>query len=174
MRRVNYMVVNFMNYGRPLKLRVSSLSYPELIAKVLPLLQDKLAEQRIEVVTKLAPDLPPMRADAELLRNCLINFITNAAQAMPEGGSITLGASYDPETETFRLAFADQGEGIAAEDTPKIFQPYFTTKEAGIGLGLAITERIIREHGGEILVESALGKGTTFTVVLPTKKQVEV
>ena len=166
-RRVNYMVVNFMNYGRPLKLRVSSLSYPELIAKVLPLLQDKLAEQRIKVVTELAPDLPPMQADAELLRNCLINFITNAAQAMPEGGSITLGASYDPETELFHLAFADQGEGIAAEDTPKIFQPYFTTKEAGIGLGLAITERIVREHGGEILVESALGKGTTFTVVLP-------
>jgi signal transduction histidine kinase len=108
------------------------------------------------------------------LRNCLINFITNAAQAMPEGGSITLGASYDQETESFRLGFTDQGEGIAAEDTPKIFQPYFTTKEAGIGLGLAITERIVREHGGEILVESALGKGTTFIVVLPTKKQVEV
>ena len=166
-RRVNYMVVNFMNYGRPLKLRVSSLSYPELIAKVLPLLQDKLAEQRIEVVTELTPDLPPMQADAELLRNCLINFITNAAQAMPEGGKITLGGRYDPETASFRLTFADQGEGIAAEDSSKIFQPYFTTKEAGIGLGLAITERIIREHGGEILVESALGQGTTFTVVLP-------
>lgn len=166
-RRVNYMVVNFMNYGRPLKLRVSSVSYPELIAKALPLLQDKLAEQRIEVVTELAPDLPPMQADPELLRNCLFNFITNAAQAMPEGGRITLGAFYDPATASFRLTFADQGEGISAEDAQKIFQPYFTTKEAGIGLGLAITERIIREHGGQILVESELGKGTTFIVVLP-------
>lgn len=172
-RRVNYMVVNFMNYGRPLKLRKSPLSYPELIAKALPLLQDKLAEQRIEVVTELAAGLPPMQADPELLRNCLFNFITNAAQAMPEGGRITLGASFDPETESFRLTFADQGEGIAAEDTEKIFQPYFTTKEAGIGLGLAITERIVREHGGEILVESAPGEGTMFTVVLPGQRQVE-
>jgi nitrogen fixation/metabolism regulation signal transduction histidine kinase len=173
-RRVNYMVINFMNYGRPLKLRKTRISYPELIAKALPLLQDKLAEQRIVLAMELAPDLPPMEADRELLRNCLFNFITNAAQAMPEGGKLTLGASYDTENESFRLTFSDQGEGISAEDIPKIFQPYFTTKEAGIGLGLAITERIIREHGGEIQVESGIGKGTTFTVILPTKKQAEV
>ncbi|HLO26275.1 MAG TPA: ATP-binding protein [Geobacteraceae bacterium] len=173
-RRVNYMVINFMNYGRPLKLRRSPVSYPDLIAKALPLLQDKLTEQRIEVTMALAPDLPPMLADRELLRNCLFNFITNAAQAMPNGGRITLGAAYDAGTESFRLTFADQGEGIAPEDVQKIFQPYFTTKEAGIGLGLAITERIIREHGGEIQVESEPGRGTTFTVTLPTKIQAEV
>jgi nitrogen fixation/metabolism regulation signal transduction histidine kinase len=168
-RRVNYMVINFMNYGRPLKLRKTRVSYPEMIAKALPLLQDKLTEQHIEVVMDLAPDLPPMQADRELLRNCLFNFLTNAAQAMPEGGKITLGAYYDRETASFRLTFSDQGEGITTEDIPKIFQPYFTTKEAGIGLGLAITERIVREHGGEIQVESGIGKGTTFTVILPTK-----
>ena len=166
-RRVNYMVINFMNYGRPLKLRKSSISYQEMIVKALPLLQDKLAEQRIEVVMELDPGLPPMLADRELLRNCLFNFITNAAQAMPDGGKITLGAKYDAETESFRLTFADQGLGIAPDEIPKIFQPYFTTKEAGIGLGLAITERIIREHGGEIAVESEIGTGTTFTVILP-------
>lgn len=170
-RRVNYMVINFMNYGRPLKLRKTRVSYPEMIAKALPLLQDKLTEQHIEVVMDLAPDLPPMQADRELLRNCLFNFLTNAAQAMPEGGKITLGAYYDQETASFRLTFSDQGEGITTEDIPKIFQPYFTTKEAGIGLGLAITERIVREHGGEIHVESGIGKGTTFTVILPTKIQ---
>ena len=173
-RRVNYMVINFMNYGRPLKLRKALVSYPEMIAKALPLLQDKLAEQRIEVVMDLAPDLPPLLADRELLRNCLFNFITNAAQAMPNGGKMTLGARYDTEAESFLLTFSDEGEGIGAEDMQKIFQPYFTTKEAGIGLGLAITERIIREHGGEIRVESEIGKGTTFAVVLPTKKQAEV
>ena len=113
-------------------------------------------------------------ADRELLRNCLFNFITNAAQAMPNGGKMTLGARYDTEAESFLLTFSDEGEGIGAEDMQKIFQPYFTTKEAGIGLGLAITERIIREHGGEIRVESEIGKGTTFAVVLPTKKQAEV
>jgi signal transduction histidine kinase len=145
-----------------------------MITKALPLLQDKLTEQRIEIIMKLSPDLPPMDADRELLRNCLFNFITNAAQAMPEGGIIALGADYDTGTESFLLTFADQGGGIAPEEMPKIFQPYFTTKEAGIGLGLAITERIIREHGGEILVESEPGKGTTFSVVLPTTKQIEI
>ncbi|KAF0220793.1 MAG: integral membrane sensor signal transduction histidine [Geobacteraceae bacterium] len=166
-RRANYMVLNFMNYGRPLKLRINEISYPDLIAKALPLLQDKLVEQRITVVTELAPDLPPMQADQELMRNCLFNFITNAAQAMPDGGTIIVGARFDPDAGAFRLTFADRGKGINPEDMAKIFQPYFTTKEAGIGLGLAITERIIREHGGEIIVESRAGEGTTFTVVLP-------
>jgi nitrogen fixation/metabolism regulation signal transduction histidine kinase len=172
-RRANYMVLNFMNYGRPLKLRRTEISYPDLIAKALPLLQDKLTEQRIQVTTELAPDLPPMLVDHELLRNCLFNFVTNAAQAMPDGGTITLGASYDRQAGLFRLTFADQGTGIKPEDVGKIFQPYFTTKEAGIGLGLAITERIVREHGGEITVESKIDKGTVFTVTLPMKKQAE-
>lgn len=166
-RRANYLVVNFMNYGRPLKLRIGEVSYPELIAKVLPLLRERLDEQRITVVTDLPPELPPMHVDGEMLRNCVLNFVTNAIQAMPAGGTITLGASFDRETETFRLTFADQGVGIPSEDLPKIFQPWFTSKEAGIGLGLAITERIVREHGGDILVESIPGKGTTFTVILP-------
>jgi len=169
-RRANYMVLNFMNYGRPLKLRISKFSYAELISRALPLFQGKLAEQRIEVVTDLAPDLPLMEADQELMRNCLVNFITNGAQAMPVGGKITLGASFDPETDSFCLTFSDEGTGILPEEMGKIFQPYFTTKEAGIGLGLAITERIIKEHGGEISVESQKGEGTSFIVVLPTKK----
>jgi signal transduction histidine kinase len=166
-RKANYMVLNFMNYGRPLKLRCTAIPYHELIAKALPLLTDKLAEQGTRVVTELAADLPPLFGDPELLRNCLFNFITNAAQAMPDGGTITLGAGYDAASDHFRLTFADQGTGIAEEELEKIFQPYFTTKEAGIGLGLAITERIIKEHGGRIQVTSTPGTGTTFTVLLP-------
>ncbi len=166
-RRANYMVLNFMNYGRPLKLRKTRFSYAELIDKALPLLKAKLDEQRIEVKTSLEPDLPPMEADQELMRNCLVNFINNAAQAMPRGGTITLGAGCDRDAGVFRLTFGDMGQGIASEDMEKIFQPYFTTKEAGIGLGLAITERIVKEHGGEISVDSIPGNGTIFTVTLP-------
>lgn len=166
-RRANYMVVNFMNFGRPLKLRITELSYPELIEKTLPLHQEKLAEQRVTVRTDLPDDLPPMRADGEMLRNCISNFISNAAQAMPDGGTITIGASYDREQKRFVLTFSDEGCGIREEDLPKIFQPWYTSREAGIGLGLAITERIVREHGGVIHVASTVGKGTTFTVLLP-------
>lgn len=170
-RRANYMVLNFMNYGRPLKLRINQVSYPELLAAVLPLLRDKLNEQRIELVCDIAPDLPPLLIDKELMRNCLINFITNAAQSMPDGGRIIAGARFDKEQDCCLLTFVDQGIGIKDEDLSKIFQPYFTTKEAGIGLGLAITERIVKEHGGAIQVESQQGHGTTFTVVLPTRRE---
>ncbi len=164
-RRANYMVVNFMNYGRPLKLRRTDVVYRELLAKVLPVLQDRLTEQHIVIDQQIPPDLPPLWIDGELFRNCILNFVTNAAQAMPDGGTITLGALL--EGGQAKLTFSDQGSGISPDDIGKIFQPYFTTKDVGVGLGLAITERIIKEHGGEIEVESTLGSGTTITVSLP-------
>ena len=166
-KRANYMVLNFMNYGRPLKIRFSEVSYSELLSNALPLLRDKLNEQGIHIEIDLPPDLPLLRVDPELMRNCLFNFITNAAQAMPDGGTLTLGAMSDREAGMVRLTFADQGVGIMPDELDKIFQPYFTTKEAGIGLGLAITERIVREHGGTITVTSEPGHGTVFTVSVP-------
>lgn len=170
-RRANYMVINFMNYGRPLKLRLALVNYGDVLAKVLPVVSEKLDEQRIKVEIALDRDLPLLWIDQELLRNCILNFINNAAQAMPEGGTITLGACADHSNHQAILTFSDQGIGIRADDLAKIFQPYFTTKDVGIGLGLAITERIVREHGGVIKVESQLGQGTTFTVILPLKEE---
>lgn len=170
-RRANYMVLNFMNYGRPLKLRRTHIDYGELLAKVLPVLDDRLAAQQVVVEIKIDDRLPPLWVDQELMRNCILNFVTNAAQAMPEGGSIILGARFDGESRKMVLTFSDHGTGIREEDISKIFQPYFTTKDVGIGLGLAITERIIREHNGEIRVESEINKGTTITVLLPVEPE---
>jgi signal transduction histidine kinase len=170
-RRANYMVLNFMNYGRPLKLRRVLVPYGEILSKVLPLLHDRLKEQGVRIEEDLDRDLPPLWVDQELLRNCILNFINNAAQAMNDGGTIRLGAKLDDDGVRVRLTFADQGSGIQQEDITKIFQPYFTTKDVGIGLGLAITERIIKEHGGEILVKSIPGEGTTFTVLLPLQQE---
>jgi hypothetical protein len=119
------------------------------------------------VVRLIPDDLPPLTADQEMLRNCLVNLLSNAVQAMDDGGTITVGAAHDPQQHQFRLMVADDGAGMPAEDLERIFQPYFTTREAGIGLGLAITERIIKAHGGDILVESRQGEGTTFTMVIP-------
>jgi signal transduction histidine kinase len=172
-RRANYMVLNFMNYGRPLKLRRSRVNYAELLAKVLPVLHDRLSEQRIDVKIDIDENLPLLWVDQELLRNCILNFVTNAAQAMPDGGTITLSAKLSPDGTRALLIFADHGKGISEEDIGKIFQPYFTTKDVGIGLGLAITERIIKEHDGEILVESRLENGTTITVLLPLEPAME-
>jgi signal transduction histidine kinase len=164
-RKANYMVLNFMNYGRPLKLRRAEVEYRDIVDRALTVLGDKLKEHKVTVRLEIPPDLPPLYCDQELFRNCLFNFVTNAAQSMPEGGVITLGASL--ADGFFQLTFQDEGGGIAPEELDKIFQPYFTTKEAGIGLGLAITERIIKEHGGEIKVASTPGSGTRFTVLMP-------
>jgi nitrogen fixation/metabolism regulation signal transduction histidine kinase len=166
-RKANYMVLNFMNYGRPLKLRRSEVEYRKIVERALTVLADKLKEMKVTVDLAIPADLPLLNCDQELFRNCLFNFITNAAQSMPGGGRITLGAACDGEQ--FRLTFQDEGAGIPNEELEKIFQPYFTTKEAGIGLGLAITERIIKEHGGEILVESSPETGTLFTVLMPVQ-----
>ena len=170
-RRANYMVLNFMNYGRPLKLRRARVPYTEILSKVLPLVTDRLAEQRVIITVNLDSGLPDLWVDQELLRNCILNFINNAAQAMDDGGCITLGASLDHSSAVLRLTFSDNGRGIAPEDIPKVFQPYFTTKDVGIGLGLAITERIIKEHGGTVSVDSTPGEGTVFTVELPLEHE---
>jgi signal transduction histidine kinase len=151
-----------------LKLRRVSVSYRNIVEKALLVLNDKLKEQKVTVRLEIPDDLPLLYCDQELLRNCLFNFITNGAQSMADGGTLTIGAVH--ADNMFRLSFTDQGSGIPAEDLEKIFQPYFTTKEAGIGLGLAITERIIKEHGGEITVESTVGSGTTITVSLPQQE----
>jgi signal transduction histidine kinase len=172
-RRANYMVLNFMSYGRPLKLRISRISCGEVLEKVLPLLRDRLDEKRIELTYDFDPGLPNLEVDPELLRTCLVNLITNAAQSMPDGGKITLGASFDPEKSLFRITCADEGTGIKPEDLARITQPYFTTKEAGIGLGLAITERIVTEHGGKLEVESVLDEGTVFSIILPAEPHKE-
>jgi signal transduction histidine kinase len=164
-RKANYMVLNFMNYGRPLKLRRAEVEYRDVVDRALTVLGDKLKEHKVTVRLEIPPDLPPLYCDQELFRNCLFNFVTNAAQSMPDGGVITLGASL--ADGFIQLTFQDEGGGIAPEDLEKIFQPYFTTKEVGIGLGLAITERIIKEHGGEIRVTSSPGAGTRFTVLMP-------
>lgn len=166
-RRANYMVVNFMNYGRPLKVRREAVEYADLLARTLPTLEARMKEHQVCLSLDLQEGLPRFQADAELLRTCITNFVSNAAQAMPNGGTITLGASFEKEKGEILLTFADQGVGIAPDQMDKIFQPYFTTKEVGTGLGLAITERIVREHNGTIAVESSHGEGTLFTVTLP-------
>ncbi len=166
-RRANYMVINFMNYGRPLKLRKVAVGFEDMLERTLSVLTERLAEQNVNVTGVVSPELPMLYLDPELMRNCMTNFITNAAQAMPDGGTIKITAEKDEAPGWVQISFADTGSGISPEDIEKIFQPYFTTKDLGIGLGLAITERIVKAHNGEILVKSIEGEGTTFTVRLP-------
>ena len=103
------------------------------------------------------------------LKQALYNLIKNATQAMPEGGKIGIICSVDEDD--IHLSISDTGSGISGKDMSNIFEPYFTKKRSGTGLGLMIVERIIREHGAELAVESEPGKGTVFTINFPLRIQ---
>jgi signal transduction histidine kinase len=108
------------------------------------------------------------------MRQVFWNLLINACQALPNGGEIKISAapvSHSGETEWLKVTISDSGQGIAREDIDKIFHPFFTTKTGGTGLGLAIVYRIIEDHGGTIDVESEPGKGTRFSIMLPTTEE---
>ncbi|MCK4965114.1 MAG: hypothetical protein KAS54_08520, partial [Dehalococcoidia bacterium] len=111
--------------------------------------------------------LPIILADPDQLGQVFINIILNAIQAMPEGGQLVIKSEV-PGPKWVDISFTDTGVGIPKENMRKLFEPLFTTKAKGIGLGLAITKNVLEEHGGTIKVQSEVGKGSTFTVRLPT------
>ena len=129
-------------------------------------LSDIPVPEGVEVVAELDEGLPPILADALQLKQVFRNIITNAFQAMPQGGRL-LVRSRAAEGEGVAISFTDTGVGISEENLGKMFEPLFTTKARGIGLGLAAVRLLLERHGGKVEVESELGRGSTFTVWLP-------
>jgi len=119
----------------------------------------------VHVILSVPTDLPPVVADRDHLKQVMLNLILNGLQAMPGGGTLTIEAARG--RDGLMLAVADTGDGIPPEALPRVFDPYFTTKAKGLGLGLAIARRIIEEHGGKIEVESQPARGSRFSVILP-------
>jgi signal transduction histidine kinase len=113
------------------------------------------------------PDLPPVQIDVFKMEQALGNVLKNAIQAMPDKGTLRVETRCGPGERQVTVAVRDSGPGILRENLQKVFRPFFTTKPGGTGLGLAITSRIVEAHGGSVMVESAEGRGTTFTFVLP-------
>ncbi|HEY7676543.1 MAG TPA: ATP-binding protein [Candidatus Methylomirabilis sp.] len=169
--RLNGMIENFLILGKPLKLDRKPCRVEVLLDDVGQVARQKAAAQQIQVEAQVAAGLPAVVADAAQLKTCFMNLTVNAFQAMPRGGRLQIAATPVPGDGGgcvgIEVAFRDTGGGIPAEDLPRVFEPYFTTKEAGIGLGLAITKKIVEEHGGSIGVESRPGEGTRVAIVLP-------
>jgi PAS domain S-box-containing protein len=126
-------------------------------------LSPTVVPENVEVVIRLDERLPPILADPDQLVQVFSNIISNAIQAMPDGGVLTI-KSEAPSPESVAISVSDTGMGIPDENMSKIFEPLFTTKAKGIGLGLAVAKTLVEAHGGTITVESEVGKGTTFTV----------
>ncbi len=164
--RLNGLVTDFLNFGRPPRLRPEPLRVDELLQEVSRFAAVGAARQGIAVEVQVAAGLPTIEADAEGLRTCVLNLVTNAIQAMPRGGRLQLAARPLPDG-LVEIAVRDTGVGISEADLEAVFEPYFSTREGGTGLGLAITRRIIEEHDGRIEVESRVGEGTEFRIVLP-------
>ena len=144
-----------------------SLDLNTVVDESLLLMQKPLAADNIEVHSLLDRTLPPILGDATTLHQVLMNLLTNAREAMPEGGQIRIETSTAERPDWIRLLVTDTGPGIPAEEISKIFDPFFTTKRTGTGLGLSVTYGIIQEHGGTVDVQSRPGDGTTFILSFP-------
>jgi signal transduction histidine kinase len=163
--RLNRLVSDFLGYGRPAKLKIREIDARSLIEEVRDLVNTQAEQQGVMVnIEQNGHGDAKLQGDAELIKTCFSNLMINAIQAMPSGGALNI--SLRPDNGFLEIKFADTGGGIMPEDLAQIFEPYYSTKETGIGLGLPLTKKIIEEHGGKINVESGLGRGTTFTVTL--------
>jgi signal transduction histidine kinase len=160
----NKIIDDLLNFSRVSKLAVS----PAKIRKVMEDALSRLtAPENVEVINKLDANLPEVEIDADQIRQVFVNIATNAIQAMPEGGKLTIDARKGDKF--LEVAISDTGDGISEDVIGKIFDPLFTTRAKGIGFGLAVCKSIIERHKGAIEVESKVGEGATFTVKLPLK-----
>ena len=132
---------------------------------------DRLQSAHVQVRTSLADGLPTVAVDADRLKQALANLVLNAEAAMPDGGELMVATEGD--RRGVRLHVTDTGAGIAREDLDRIFQPYYSTRSGGTGLGLPAVRRIVTEHKGTVEVHSEVGRGTRFTIHLPAAEQDE-
>ena len=139
----------------------------QIVDGVLKVSRKDLKNNQICVLRDLAEDLPHPEAVPDRIKQVLLNLVLNARDAMPMGGELTVRTRYDRQQGEVLIAIADEGAGIPDEVTDRLFDPFFSTKEEGTGLGLFVSRNIIQEQGGRIDVESTVGDGATFTVALP-------
>ncbi len=129
---------------------------------VLTLVKNQASFQNIAIQTELDPGIPPVLADADQMRQVVLNIILNAADAMPQGGSLCIRSCFESKSKEVMLKISDTGPGIPEEIQNKLFEPFFTTKKTGTGLGFAIAYGIMERHKGKLRVESSPGRGTTI------------
>jgi len=166
--RLNRVVSGLLEFARPETMQLTPAALAPLVEHALSLCASDLAVKNIAVRYALAPDLPLIAADADRFTQVLLNLFLNAVQAMDTGGRLDISSCRDQATGKVLLRIADNGKGIAPEALATIFDPYVTGRASGTGLGLAIVHRIVEQHGGAIRVESEPGKGSVFSLYVPT------
>jgi PAS domain S-box-containing protein len=163
--RLDYIITQFLQALRPTPPQLKPASLNDVVEKTIALLRPELDNRGLAVREKLARQLPDAPLDSAQLQQVLVNLIKNAMQAMTKGGVLTLQTSKG--MDGVWVSVSDTGGGIPQEQINRIFEPFYTTKKKGSGLGLMIVQRIVRAHGGRIELESHVGRGTTFRIWLP-------
>lgn len=163
--RLDHIITQFLRAIRPQPLTPRLGSLNDIIRESVAFLEAEIHDRDILVELELDPGLPPIEVDHDQIKQAFYNVIRNAFQAMKSGGILRVRSGAD-ETHEF-IAFTDNGRGIEPKNISRVFEPYFTTRTKGSGLGLLIVQRIVRAHGGEIGIESAQGRGLTLTIRLP-------
>ena len=162
--RTNSLITRFLDFARPLAVRLAPTELHEILDRAVADLERHQPPLDVVIYKNYAPEIPPIPLDAELMERVIYNLLLNAAQASPPQGPITLKTRLlDDMAE---IAVIDRGTGIDPKHQESIFNPFFTTKSSGVGLGLAIVSKIVDEHGGKISVESEPGSGTIFRIHL--------
>ncbi len=169
--RLNGVAEEYLRFARPPRPQVARHDVDEILSGLLDFLGPEMEAAGVSVRRDLPGGLPAVRGDEGALRAVFLNLLRNAREAMPRGG--TIGVRTREAEGTVEVEVADTGGGIPPGDLTRIFEPFYSTKERGTGLGLAFTQQVVREHGGSIRCESGVGKGTTFTVRLPAQAEGE-
>ena len=167
--RTNSLVTRFLDFVRPLQLRYAESDLAQVLDRSVSMVEREAAARQVTIYKNYSPDIPPFPLDAELMERVFYNLLANAAQATAPGGAVTIKAR--PLGDMAEVAVIDRGEGIPPATLDSIFNPFFTTKPEGVGLGLAICSKIVDQHGGKIAVESEPGKGSVFRVYLPMQEE---
>jgi PAS domain S-box-containing protein len=167
--RLNKIVVDFLFAVRPMNVELREGDPAALVTETADFIRYEAEKSGVGVETRIGASIPRVLLDKRYMKQAVLNLAKNALAAMPDGG--TLAFIVDSKDDEVRISVEDTGTGIAEEDLSKIFEPYYTTKDMGTGLGLTITFKIVKEHQGEISVVSKPGYGSTFTISLPVPQK---
>ncbi|MBC2711925.1 MAG: response regulator [Desulfosarcina sp.] len=172
--RCSKIVSSLLTFSRKSPVSVGPVSINEILDRSIVLARHRLELGNVTLATRISDDLPDISGDANQLQQCLLNLIFNALDAMIDGGTLTLSASSEESPKTVVVRVTDTGHGIREEDMAHIFEPFYTTKQEGhgIGLGLSTTYGIIDRHGGTLSAGSQQGRGTTFEIRLPVQASI--
>lgn len=163
--RLNRIVEDLYRIARPPELNITEIDLPEVISKSLLSLSGLILKKQIKIGQKIAHNIPKVKADSDRLQQVLVNIIKNAIEASPERGLITIEAA--EEQERIRISVRDQGSGIPEQVGERLFEPFYSTKHGGTGLGLCISKKIVEQHGGRLFYRNCDQGGAEFIIDLP-------